>query len=368
MTDNSLQYLIGITMIPGIGSITARKLIAYSGSAQAVFTEKKSLLLRIPDIGEKVANAIAKNNVLAQAEAEIQFALKNKIKITTFLDHDYPARLKECSDAPIVLYQRGAAEVNESKMLGIVGTRNATPYGRDIVEKILKDLAEKGHRITVVSGLAYGIDIAAHRAALKFNHPTIGVLAHGLDTLYPAAHRQVAHDMMEHGAILTEFPTHTIPDKPLFVRRNRIIAGMTDATLVVESGESGGALITAEYANNYNRDVMAVPGKLTDHYSRGCNNLIKRNKAHLVESADDIEYVLNWAIDPKQKVQQQQLFLALTAEEQTIVDLLRQQNESYIDEICFNTSLPVSKVSSLLLTLELNGVVKSLPGKKYQLL
>jgi DNA processing protein len=367
MSENSLRYLIGITMIPGIGSITARKLIAYTGSAEAVFSESKKNLIKIPDIGEKIAKAVAGNDVLKLADKEIEYAEKNDISVYTCFDKSYPTRLKECDDAPLVLYIKGAVDLNAQNMLGVVGTRNATQYGKDCAEKIIKDLSDHGHAPVIVSGLAYGIDIAAHRAAIKNNLPTIGVIAHGLDTLYPASHRQTSKTMMSNGGLVTEFPTKTIPEKPMFVRRNRIIAGLSDATLVVESGEKGGALITAEYANSYNRDVLAVPGKNTDHYSRGCNNLIKKSKAHLVETAEDIEYILNWTRkDQQSKAIQKELFATFTDEEQKLIDLLKQQPEIYIDEICFNSGMPVNKVSSLLLNLELNGAVKSMPGKRYQ--
>ena len=368
MHDTSIRYLIGITMIPGIGSITARKLIAYSGSAEAVFAEKKKALLNIPDIGEKVAGAMMTADVLQQADAEIEYSEKNKIRIITCYDSDYPERMKQCPDAPLVLYMRGNADLNAPKMIGIVGTRHATDYGMEMTANIVRDLADRGHQPVIVSGLAYGIDITAHRAALRAGVPTIGVVAHGLDMLYPAAHRQTAREMMDNGALLTEFCSNTVADKPLFVRRNRIIAGTTDATIVVESGVTGGALITAEYANSYNRDVFAVPGRTDDIRSQGCNKLIKINKAHLAESAADIEYILNWSSAQKAQGIQQQLFFSLSEDEKKIVDLIRQQHEIYIDEICFNTGIPVHKVSSLLLNLEMNNIVKSLPGRKYKVM
>jgi len=370
MNDDSLRYLIGVTMIPGIGSITARKILAVTGSAETVFSEPK-MLLKIPSIGKKIASAVTSSgDILHQADKEIEFLRKNNFQVYTCYDKEYPWRLKECNDAPLVLYVKGKVNLNAAKMLAVVGTRHATAYGCESTEKIIRDLASgSAGDLVIVSGLAYGIDVTAHQTALACDVPTIAVVAHGLDTLYPASHRHIARKIAGQGALVTEFPTGTQPDKALFVRRNRIIAGLSDAVLITESGEKGGALITAEYALSYNREVMSLPGKTTDTYSRGCNMLIKSHKAHLVENAADIRNLMNWPEDQnKTTAVQQSLFSVLSPEEEKLFECIRQQPGIYIDELCFHTQMTASRVSSLLLTMELAGLVKCLPGKKYMIL
>ncbi len=368
---NILIKKIAITLIPGIGTIIAKKLIAYSGSIEAIFEEKKINLQKIPGVGEILTHAIIKNKdaALKRAEDELKFIEKKKIQALFYLDKDYPSRLKQCDDAPIILYAKGNFEFNTEKVISIVGTRNASEYGKSICEEWMKALAK--HNILVVSGLAYGIDICAHKAALKETIQTVGVLAHGLDTLYPSAHKQTAIAMLEKGGVLTEFISGTKPDKENFPKRNRIIAGMADATFVVEAGIKGGALITAELAHGYNRDVFALPGRIGDTYSEGCNHLIKINKAALVTGIKDIEYLMGWDLPQKKeskKIIQSQLFSNFSVEEKTIVDILTASNSISIDEICFRSNMPMSKVSFNLLNLEFGGHVKSLPGKVYQLL
>ena len=257
--------------------------------------------------------------------------------------------------------------MNHQKIISIVGTRQATAYGREITEKLVYELAVRQHNPIIVSGLAYGIDIWAHKAALKNNLPTIAVLGHGLRTIYPPLHTSVAKEIVEKGALVTEFENEVKADKPFFVKRNRIIAGISDATVVVESGDKGGALITADLANSYNRDVFAFPGKVSDKHSGGCNKLIRMNKANLIENTDDLEYFLGWNSDKKEnKVVQKELFIELKEDERKIFDLFSRQKEWYIDDICEQTLLPVSSVSALLLNLEFSGLVKCLPGKIYK--
>lgn len=362
-----LAYQIAVTQLTGVGSVIAKKLIAYTGSVEAIFKEKKQALLKIPGIGDVLADEIVNQKVFSIVEKELAFIEKYNIETHFYLDTNYPQRLKPCDDCPVLLYSKGKTDFNAPKMLAIVGTRNATNYGKEVIEKIVSDLSTR-YPVSIVSGLAYGIDIAAHRAALKSNLPTIAALAHGLHTIYPPAHTNYAKSIVEQGALITEFTSSESPERAFFVRRNRIVAGMCDATLVVESSEKGGALITAELALSYNRELLAIPGKTNDLVSKGCNKLIKTNKASMVECADDIEFLMHWESKNNKSPVQKQLFLNLSDEEQKIVDVLKAENELAIDIICSRAELPVSKVSPHLLNLEFSDIVKSLPGKVYRLL
>jgi DNA processing protein len=368
LQDQSLLYKVGLSFIPKIGDITAKRLVSYLGSVEAVFKEKKGKLEKIPGIGPTLSKVISKNGILSKAEAEIEFIIKNKIIPLFYLDEVYPERLKQCEDGPVLLYQKGATELNHKKVLSFVGTRNATAYGREVCEKVIADLKDKGHEVVIVSGLAYGIDVCAHKAALKEGFKTVAVLGHGLNYLYPGLHKPVARKIVDQGCLLSEFGYNEKPEPAFFVRRNRIVAGMADATIVIESGVKGGALITADIANSYNRDVFAVPGNINSPYSKGCNKLIKSNKAALIESANDIEYILGWDLkDKNEKTVQMQLFNDLNQDEQLIVETLKTNGEMPFDHIYLQTKLPVSSVSALLLNLEFSGVIKSLPGKVYKL-
>lgn len=361
-----LKYKIGITLIPGIGDVLAKNLISYCGSIEGVFKEKKAKLQKIPGIGLVLADAIRNHNVLERAEQEIKFIEKYKIAPLFYLDDDYPQRLKHCHDSPVMLYYKGKADLNSKRIVSVVGTRNATLYGKKICQDLINGLAD--HDVLIASGLAYGVDICAHKAALTNDLPTIGVLAHGLDKIYPAAHRSTAEKMLVKGGLLTEFLSQTQPDRENFPKRNRIVAGMADATIVIESKDEGGSLITADIANSYNRDVFAFPGKVDDEYSVGCNRLIKNNKAALIESATDVLRLMGWEKQKQKKktVQQKSLFLNLSPEEEMVVGILREKPVG-IDELCYAAKLNMSKVSMLLLNLELTGVVRSLPGKVYSL-
>lgn len=368
--NGSLINKIALTIIPGVGNIIGKKLIAYCGSVEAVFSEKHGQLQKVPGVGSILADAIWKHKDIAlkRAEQELKFIEKNKISPLFYLDDNYPVRLKQCDDAPIILYAKGNFSLNTDKVVSIVGTRNATDYGKSICEELINKLSK--HNILIVSGLAYGIDICAHKASVKEKIQTVGILAHGLDTLYPPTHRQTAIKMLENGGLITEFLSGTKPDKENFPKRNRIIAGMADATIVIEAGIKGGALITAELANGYNRDVLAVPGRLGDAYSEGCNYLIKINKAALLTNIKDIEYLMGWELEGKKEKPstiQTKLFTDFNSEEKIIVEMLTSNQSLSIDEICFRTQIPMSKVSSNLLTLEFAGHVKSLPGKIYQI-
>jgi DNA processing protein len=370
MSDETLKYKIGITLIKGIGCNLAKNLIAYVGSVEGVFKEKQQNLAKIPGIGDVLSGEIVSQNVLKRAEQEIEFILKNKIQTTYFADRDYPFRLKECTDAPIMLYSKGNCDLNNGKFVGIVGTRNATETGKENCKKLIAGLAAAQPNIIIVSGLAYGIDICAHKAAIDAGLPTIGVVGHGLDRIYPAAHRSTAVKMIQNGALLTEYLSMTNPDRPNFVQRNRIIAGLCDAIVIVESAARGGSLITAEVANDYNRDVFAFPGRVTDEWSMGCNALIKNNKASLIESADDVLRFMNWEKQAQSANQniQTTLFVDLTDEEQEIVSILRQSSEGIqVNELAIALAKPFSKVSAILLEMEFNGIIKCLPGGIYKI-
>jgi DNA processing protein len=358
-----LLHQIALTLVPGVGDINGKKLVSYCGSAEAVFKESKKSLMKIPGMGEATAVAIANHNVYERAEKEIRFIEKNNIQTLYFLDKDYPNRLKHCMDSPILLYFKGEINFNCEKVVSIVGTRRASDYGRDICNKIIEDLANLD--VLIVSGLAYGIDTQSHKSALKHGLKTVGVLAHGHDRIYPQQNKSLSEKMLDHGGLLTDFMSNTNPDRENFPKRNRIVAGLCDALVVIESAKRGGALITANIANSYNRDVFAVPGKVNDKYSEGCNFLVKTNKAALLQSAEDIKYIMNWQTDsPKSK--QIKLFRELNHEEQLIMDILEKNKECSIDFIVLNSKLSSSKIAAILLTLEFDGMVKSLPGKMFK--
>lgn len=364
--QDDLLYKIGVTLLDGVGDINAKKLIAACGGAKEVFHAKKEHLLKIDGIGDYIANAVVSQKVLTRAEKEIQFIEKNKIQALFYLDKNYPQRLKQCIDSPVMLYYKGNANLNNRKVISIVGTRKATEYGKQFCKELMEHL--QVHQPLIVSGLAYGIDICAHKESLKNNLETVAVLAHGLDDLYPGQHSSVADKMLEQGGLLSDYLSETKPDKENFPKRNRIVAGMCDAVVVVEAGITGGALITAEIANSYSRDVFALPGRIGDPFSAGCNKLIKINKAALIESYADISYLLGWQQEEVKAARQAKLFLDLSEEELMLVNYLKENGNLPIDELCYATNLSMSKAAVLLLNLEFNGVVKSLPGKIYELI
>jgi DNA processing protein len=368
ITEN-LKYQLGLTLIKGVGPVLARNLVAYVGNEEAVFKEKPSSLSKIPGIGGTVAREIASAKVMARAEQEMKFIDQKKITPLFFTQPDYPQRLLNCDDAPVLLFTKGNRHLNAHRMLSIVGTRKVTEEGKLNCEKLIAGLAADFNDITIVSGLAYGVDICAHKSSLKNGFATVGVLAHGLDRIYPPMHRQTAVEMLDNGALLTEFMSETEPDKPNFVKRNRIIAGMTDAVVVIESDVKGGALITARLASSYNRDVLAFPGRVSDSLSSGCHWLIKKNIAALIENHNDLAEALGWEKEKKGKdAVQKKLFVEFGSdEEQRIYQLLLQEREADINWLCVRCNLPVSKVSSVLLGFEFDGLVKSFPGNKYRL-
>lgn len=364
--NESLKYRIALTLIHHIGDVRARNLVSYCGSVEAVFKEKRTALEKIPGIGTAGAKAILQQDVFRRAEEEIAFIAQNHITPIFYLDEAYPKRLLHCEDGPIMLYMKGNTDLNAKKIISIVGTRDATDYGKELCEKLVRDLA--AFNPLIVSGLAYGIDICAHKAAMDNGMQTVGVLAHGLDKVYPALHKAAAEKMIKQGALLSDFPSGTKPDRENFPRRNRIVAGMADATIVVESKKDGGSLITADIANSYNRDVFAFPGKVGDETSEGCNNIIKQNKAALIQSAADVSYIMGWeTVQKKNAPLQKQLFVELKPDEEILVNVLKEKNGLSVDDICFMVKMPMSKVSTILLTLEFSGIVRSLPGKIYKL-
>lgn len=370
MTDK-LIYQIGLTMINGVGDILARHLLQTLGDAEAVFAEKQQLLGRIPGIGSHLAAEIKHSEILQRAEKELAFIEKNNISCYYLTDAAYPARLRECPDAPILFYFKGNTNLDASRVISVVGTRNATEYGRGLTESLIKDLAEAIPNLLVVSGLAYGIDICAHRSALHNQLPTVAVLAHGLDRIYPSSHRNTAVEMLESGGLLTDFPSGTEPDRPNFLRRNRIVAGMSDCTIVVESAEKGGSLVTADIAFSYGRDVYSFPGRVGDSHSKGCNNLIRQNKAGLITSADDLLSALCWDIQATATPAQTELFFADTdvsvPEQNPVLAIMRTRNEIHINELALVLEMPVHQLSTLLFELEINGKIKALPGNIYKL-
>ncbi len=365
--DEKLIYKIALSMVPGVGGILARNLVAYVGSVDGIFRESVKSLKKIPGIGEVNARRIQQKEVLQNAEKEILFIEKNNINLLFYTDKNFPRRLKNCADAPLLIYTKGNMNLDELRVISIVGTRNATEYGKQVCDDLIQQFSERKYPIIVVSGLAYGVDIQAHKSALKYNIPTIGVVAHGLDRLYPSLHAETARKMLETGGLVTDFPSGTKIDPPNFLRRNRIIAGLADATIVVESAEKGGALVTADIASSYNRDVFAFPGRSGDTYSKGCNQLIRRNGAALIEGIDDLEYFMGWETTEKEKVIQPSLFVDLSPVEEKVVELLTDRGEFFIDEISAELELPVSRVSALLLNMEFKNVLVALPGKMYKL-
>lgn len=370
MTQDEQLYSLALTRMPGLGLTGAYKLVSTLGSAAKVFEHRKELQQLAPGVSTKTIAALNDPEHLRHAEQELIFCERNQIRCLTLNDEDYPRRLRECDDAPLVLFYRGNADLNTRYVINMVGTRHATPYGQDICSRFLADLSALCPDALVVSGLAYGIDIHAHRAALQHHFKTIGVLAHGLDRIYPAAHRKTAVEMLEQGGLLTEFASGTNPDRQNFVRRNRIVAGISDATIVVESAAKGGALITAGVAGSYHRDCFAFPGRYDDEYSVGCNNLIKDNQATLITSAEDLVNAMRWNNVPKTgNLVQRNLFPELSEEEEQIVKRLGRVAEGLqINTLVVETNIPVNRMSALLFELEMKGVIRVLAGGVYRLI
>lgn len=359
-----LLYKIALTKIPKVGAITAKNLISYSGGAEAVFKASKKALLKIPGIGEHIAQEILNQDVLHDAEKEVEFVFEHNIRPIFYLDKDYPERLKHYHDCPLLLFYKGKSNLNYHRIIGIVGTRKPTQYGISMCEEIVSELTP--FQPIILSGLAYGIDVTAHQKSLEMGLETIGVLGHGLSRIYPAQHKKVAMEMMEKGGIMTEFASHVRPDAQNFPMRNRIVAGLCDALIVVETAEKGGSMITAKMAGTYHKPVFAMPGRVKDKMAKGCNFLIKNGKARLLENAEDIRSILNWNTG-KEEIQDRQtkLFVPLTDEEKAIIDLLQEEDEAGIDKLTFNTKIDHTKIASILLEMEFKGLIRMIPGKRY---
>lgn len=364
MNEQELFYLLALQRIEGVGDIISKKLLTHFGSAEAVFKAKSSQLASIDGIGTILLKNFKDQSVFKKAERELHYIASNQITTTSFQDVDYPERLKHCFDSPVVLFSSGNIDLKSKKTISIVGTRQITSYGLEFCRKFIEDLAPLNP--VIVSGFAYGVDIVAHQLAMENNLQTIGVVAHGLNQIYPKAHKKYVTKMEEKGGFMTEFWSSSNPDKENFVRRNRIVAGMTEATIVIESAERGGSLITANMANEYNRDVFAVPGRVTDKYSQGCNTLIKTQKAHVLTSATDLIYMLNWDVQKEVKSVQKQLFVALDEDEQKIYDYLLKTGKELLDVIALHCDFPIYKISGILLNMELKGVIRPLPGKLFE--
>lgn len=366
MSEN-LIYKIAISSISNVGPVTARKLIAYAGSIEAVFKENKRNLTRIPGIGEYVASKICSSKIMHLAEKELSFIHKNSITPVYYLDTNYPKRLKHCVDAPMLIYLKGIKYADDIKIISVVGTRNPTDHGLENCKKLIEKLAVNFPDLCIVSGLAYGIDSCAHTAALENDLKTIAVLGHGLQMIYPSIHKSLSEKITQNGLLISEYPSFYKYDKSNFVRRNRIIAGISDATIVVESANKGGSLITADIAHSYNRDVFAFPGRPGDIKSEGCNNLIKTNKAAMICHAGDLEYFLGWEKRKASEPIQQQIFQELTDVEKQVINHLDAEISRSLNEIARLTKISVSRLAAILLDLEFKGVLVALPGNAFKL-
>lgn len=364
-----LVYQIAITKIKGIGDASAKALIAYLGGVEAIFSEGAKALKKVPGIDNRAMVILGgRHDALEKARKEVDFIVRNDIESLFYLDKNYPLRLKECNDGPLLLYSKKSTNLNPAKAVSIVGTRRNSPYGTEMTQRIIAEIAKYYPETLIVSGLAYGIDITAHRNALKHGLPTVGVLAHGLDIVYPSVHAKTALRMQDNGGVLTEFPQKTKPIPENFVKRNRIVAGMSDATIVIETAQRGGSLITASIASSYNREVFAVPGYSTEPLSAGCNRLIKTNKAAMIEDLSDLEYLLGWSREEKKKRSQQtKLLIDLTEDEQRVFDYLQKEGKSHINPISIVCKIPISQLAPILINMEFNGLLNCNPGNMYQL-
>ncbi|GAA4802758.1 DNA-processing protein DprA [Litoribaculum gwangyangense] len=367
MTENDLLYTLALQHIPNIGDIIAKRLINHCGSAEGVLKEKKQNLAKIGGIGSVILRDLYNTEHLKEAEKEIEFIKSNNIKVSYFEENDYPNKLKHCIDAPILLFQVGNINLKQQHIISIVGTRKITTIGIAFCEALVENLTP--YNPVIISGFAYGTDITAHKAAIKNNLQTIACLAHGLNTIYPHVHKKYMLDVEKNGGFFTDFWSTDNFDRNNFLKRNRIIAGLSEATIVIESAEKGGSLVTADIANSYDREVFAVPGRITDAQSVGCNNLIKHQKAHMLTTPLDVPYILNWKLEnDKKPLVQKQLFVELDTTEKTIYNYLKETEKQELDVIAINCNLPIFKVSSSLLNMELKGVIRPLPGKLFEVI
>jgi DNA processing protein len=364
MTEQDLFYLLALQRVEGVGDIMAKKLLTHCGSAEAVFATKTVKLAAIDGVGSILLKSLKNKSVFEKANKELEFVKSNDINVVSFQDENYPDRLKHCIDGPLLLFTSGNIDLKNRRIISIVGTRQITSYGMEFCRKLIEDLAPLDP--IIVSGFAYGVDIVAHQLAMEHKLQTIGVVAHGLNQIYPKSHKKYVAKVEENGGFMTEFWSSSNPDKENFVRRNRIVAGISEATIVIESADRGGSLITANMANDYNRDVFAVPGRVTDKYSQGCNNLIKTQKANVLTSAADLIYILNWDIQKESRPVQKQLFVTLEDDEQKVYDYLLKTGKELMDIIALRCDFPIYKISGMLLNMELKGVVRPLPGKLFE--
>lgn len=364
MIEQDLFHLLALQRVEGVGDIMAKKLLTLLGNAESVFKAKASQLTAIDGVGSVLIKNLKDKSVFEKANQELDFIQKNEINVAYFQDENYPERLKHCIDGPVLLFTSGNIDLKNKKIISIVGTRQITSYGIEFCRKLMEDIAPLNP--IIVSGFAYGVDIVAHQLAIENNLQTIGVVAHGLNQIYPKTHKKYVAKVEQNGGFMTEFWSSSNPDKENFVRRNRIVAGMSEATIVIESADRGGSLITANMANDYNRDVFAVPGRVTDKYSQGCNNLIKTQKANVLTSAADLIYILNWDLEKETKPVQKQLFVTLDADEQKVYDYLLKTGKEVMDIIALQCDFPIYRISGLLLNMELKGVIRPLPGKLFE--
>ena len=366
MNEENILYTLALQKASKIGDITAKKLIQHCGSPKAVFETKATTLQKINGIGSYLTQFLKDTSLFNAAEKELKYIQKNNLQTYYFEDSNYPKRLKNCIDGPILLFGAGNINLNKPKIISIVGTRNITAHGKAFCEQLVDELSVLNP--IIISGFAYGVDITAHKAAIKNNLQNIACLAHGLNQIYPKVHKKYMHQVEENGGFLTDFWSDANPDRENFIKRNRVIAGISEATIVIESAEKGGSLVTADIANSYNREVFAVAGRPTDKFSLGCNNLIKQQKAQLITSAADVIYMLNWDVKGKQKAIQPQLFIDLNKTEEKIINHLKIEEKAHLDAIAIACQIPIYSLSGTLLNLELKGLVRPHPGKFFELI
>ncbi|MEE9406794.1 MAG: DNA-processing protein DprA [Polaribacter sp.] len=365
MKEEKLLAILRLQKSKAVGDILAKKLIVNVGDVTQIFKEKATHLSKINGIGNHAIKHLFDTENIKHAEQELKYIQENEVEYSYFLEDDYPTNLQHCIDSPILLFKDGNIDFSNDKIISIVGTRNMSSYGRDFCNKLIEELVQ--YNPIIVSGFAYGVDICAHKAAIKNKLQTVAVLAHGLEEIYPKVHKKYINQVNENGGFLTEFWHEETPLRENFLKRNRIVAGISKATIIIESAAKGGSLVTADIANSYDRDVFAVPGRTTDVYSKGCNNLIKNNRAFLLNSAEEVVKMLNWDIKEKPKTIQKQLFIELNEKEQKIYDLLHQKGQQLLDVISLECNIPIYQLSSILLQMELKGVTKPLPGKIFEL-